>query len=312
MTTRRRFLTIVAGVGATLGLGAGAGVGAGPEAGLRRWQGVALGARATIALAHPQAARLIAAARAEIARLEAVFSLHRADSALARLNREGRLTAPPLDLVALLGLVGRVHRATAGAFDPTVQPLWALHARHAAAGAAPGRAALAEARALVGFEAVTVGPGEIAFARPGMALTLNGIAQGHIADRVAALLAAEGLPGALIETGEIRALGTRPDGSGWRVGLADASGATAAEIALADRAVATSAPRGTLLDAGGRVGHILDPRSGQPGGVWDSVSVTAPEAAVADGLSTAFCLMQRTGIDAALARFPGARLARIG
>lgn len=46
--------------------------------------------------------------------------------------------------------------------------------------------------------------GRIAFARPGMTLTLNGVAQGDVADLVAALLAAEGLEDALIDTGEIR------------------------------------------------------------------------------------------------------------
>jgi len=309
MTTRRRFLTILAGAGLA---GAAPGAMPGPAASAPepvRWRGVALGAEATIALAHPQAPRLIAAARAEIARLEAVFSLYRPDSALSRLNRDGAIAAPPLDLVALLGLARRVHRATAGAFDPTVQPLWRLHATHAVEGTMPAPDEIDAARALVGLDAVAVSPARIALARPGMALTLNGIAQGYIADRVGALLAAEGLPGALIETGEIRALGTRPDGSPWPVGLADGAGGVARRIDLADRAVATSAPEGTLLDHAGKVGHILDPRTGRPGGRWRSVSVTAGRAGVADALSTGFCLMSRAAIEAALAQFPDARLA---
>ncbi|MGM0583648.1 MAG: FAD:protein FMN transferase [Pseudomonadota bacterium] len=307
MTTRRRFLTILAGAGAGLALGPTPAAG-----GVTRWRGVALGARATIALAHPEAERLIATARDEIARLEAVFSLYREDSALMRLNRAGALEGPPMELVELLGLAGRVHGATGGAFDPTVQPLWRLHARYAAEGTRPPAEAVAEAQARAGFGHVRVSAGRVAFARDGMALTLNGIAQGYIADRVAALLAREGLPGALIETGEIRAIGARPDGTPWRVGLEDGAGGLAAEVALRDRAVATSAPAGTLLDAAGRVGHIIDPRTGRPGGRWRSVSVTAPSAGLADGLSTAFCLMEEDGIRVALARFPEARLAHIG
>lgn len=306
MTTRRRFLTIAAGIGAAAAVGAGR-----AEAPLKRWRGTALGARATIALAHPGAERLIAAARAEIDRLEDVFSLHRAQSALSRLNRDGALAAPPMELVALLALARRVSAATGGAFDPTVQPLWRLHAGNAAAGTPVPVREIAAVRALTGAEGIVIDPARIALARPGMALTLNGIAQGYIADRVAALLAGEGLQGALVETGEIRALGTRPDGSAWRVGLADGAGGVAGRIGLVDRAVATSAPGGTVLDAAGRIGHILDPRTGRPGGRWTSVSVTAPSAAVADGLSTAFCLMAREEMSRALARFPEARLASL-
>ena len=305
MMQRRRFLTILAGAGTGLALGTGAG------AQTARWRGVALGARARIEIDHPESARLLAAARAEIARLEAIFSLYRRDSALVRLNAAGAQDAPAPDLVRLLALAGRVHRATGGAFDPTIQPLWALHAAHAVQGTDPEPTALAEARARVGFDRVSVSPARIAFDRAGMALTLNGIAQGYIADRVAELLAAEGLPGALVQTGEIRAIGRRPDGSAWPVGVSDGAGGVAERIALADRAVATSAPRGTVLDTAGRVGHLFDPATGHPGGAWRTVSVTADSAAVADGLSTAFCLMQRPDIDAALARFPDARLAHL-
>jgi thiamine biosynthesis lipoprotein len=105
-----------------------------------------------------------------------------------RLNADGRLDAPPLDLVRLLELCGQLHRASGGAFDPTVQPLWAVLRRHFETRApslaeGPPAAALAEARARLGFPHIDCSSGRIAFARPGMALTLNGIAQGYIADR---------------------------------------------------------------------------------------------------------------------------------
>ena len=105
-----------------------------------------------------------------------------------------------------------------------------------------------------------------------MALTLNGIGQGYVADRVAALLEAEGLTNILIDTGEFRALGGHPQGGAWPVKLAQ--GGT---VALRGRALATSAPLGTTFDQAGRIGHILDPRSGRPvAGVWQAVSVSAP------------------------------------
>ncbi|MDT8853605.1 FAD:protein FMN transferase [Paracoccaceae bacterium Fryx2] len=294
--TRRRFIAISA---------AAAGLAALPaHADLFAWRGVALGAAASIHLAHPDAAAITARAVAEMARLEAIFSLYRADSALARLNESGELLAPPFELLECLALCGRVHAATAGRFDPTVQPLWALHARRYSEGTQPGAAEIAAARALVGWPDVSLASDAVRL-RPGMALTLNGVAQGFVADRVADLLAAEGLTDILIDTGELRALGGMPAGGGWPVTLT-----TGGRLALSGRALATSATLGTVFDQAGRVGHILEPHSGLPApNPWRQVSVSAPTAAVADALSTAACLMpDRATIEAALQGFDGARI----
>lgn len=93
------------------------------RASLRRWTGTALGARADIIL-PTVAMDLLPRLRAEIDRLEDVFSLYRPESALSRLNRAGRLDAPPLELVDLLGRARSFVALTNGVFDPTVQPLW--------------------------------------------------------------------------------------------------------------------------------------------------------------------------------------------
>ena len=310
--SRRRFLTISAAAVGVAGAGALAGYRA-TEARLYRWEGVALGTSASISLAHPEAARIVARARAEIARLEAVFSLYRADSALSRLNAAGSLEAPPFELLECLALCGRVHAATAGRFDPTVQPLWRTYADAWAAGAAPASQALAEARTLIGWGDVQLDARRITLARPGMALTLNGVAQGYIADRVATMLRAEGLTDVLVDTGEMRALGGHPKGGAWPVAL-DVEGTLLPNaVPLRDMALASSAPRGTTFDAGGTQGHILNPATGAPSAqVWRLVSVTAPQAALADALSSAFCLMGREDIVAALAAFPTARLAYLG
>ena len=95
------------------------------RAGTVRWRGVALGAEAEITLRGDpaRAERALAAARRSLAEAEALFSLYRADSALSRLNREGRLNPPPR-FAELMRLCDTLWRATGGRFDPTVQPLW--------------------------------------------------------------------------------------------------------------------------------------------------------------------------------------------
>ena len=297
---RRRFLTITAAASLLLAMPLRA-----QGAKLRQWHGVALGSAATIALDHPQADRLIALALAEIDRLEGIFSLYRPDSALARLNRTGVLDAPPFELLDCLSLCGRVNAASGGRFDPTVQPLWQAHAEAWAQGRAPNAARLADARALTGWGGVSVQPDRIALARPGMALTLNGVAQGVIADRVADLLRAEGLADVLIDTGEIAARGKTPDGADWPVTLTNGQ-----RLTLGDRALASSSPRGTVFDAAGLQGHILDPATGLPvRGAFDLVSLSAPRAGLADALSTAACLMPDTaGVTALAGHFPGTRV----
>ena len=284
--TRRRCLGLVAAT-AGLALARPAGAGAPPPT---RWQGTSLGARARLVIHHPEPAagrRLVALALAEIARLERVFSLYRADSALSQLNSRGRLEAPPLELVALLDRARTWSGWSDGAFDVTVQPLWALYRDHfadpGADPAGPPPAAVEAARRLVDHRAVEFGAHRVAFARPGMALTLNGIAQGYITDRVADLLRAEGLERVLIDLGEIRALGDAPGGRPWRVGLAGRGEA----LEVVDRAVATSAAGGTLFDAAGRHHHLLDPATGRPAAARRTVTVVAERATDADALSTA-------------------------
>ena len=308
--TRRRFIAIAA---AAAGLPlAATGVRA-ETAHLHRWSGIALGAAAEIVLHDADAARarrLIARCVAEIDRLEDVFSLYRPESAISRLNRDGRLAAPPLELVALLAEARVFSERTEGAFDVTVQPLWNLHAAHfARLGASPqGPAAadLARARALVDYHAIEIEPAEVRLARPGMAVTLNGIAQGYITDRVAALLQDAGMGDVLLDIGEVRALGRHPDGRPWRVGLRHAAEpeTIARTLALADRAVATSAGIASPFDASGRHHHLFDPATGRPAQAAGQVSVIAPRATTADALSTALAVSPPARAAAYAARFP--------
>ena len=100
--TRRRFIAIAAAMAATA---------VWPRTGtagmaMREWRGVALGAQATIRLAHPDAVaaqELLERCMAEVERLERIFSLYRPESALSRLNDAHSLEAPPFELVELLG-----------------------------------------------------------------------------------------------------------------------------------------------------------------------------------------------------------------
>jgi len=291
---RRRFLTI----SAAFGLAAST---AQADA-VIRWRGRALGASASMVLtglSEVQAEPILRAVEAELARLENIFSLYLEGSEIARLNATGKLTTPSQEMLDVLSLSSALHQASDGAFDPTVQPVWQALAQGGD---------LARAQAAVGWQHVRFDTAIVTLTRPGMGLTLNGIAQGYITDRIAALLRRRGLENVLIDMGEIVAIGTRPDRRDWQAGIGRPDGKVVHHVALRDRALATSAPYGTLLPAQGKPGHIIDPTNVSRRPKQTLVSVSAPLAAVADGLSTALCLLDPGRAKSTVASFAGAEI----
>jgi FAD:protein FMN transferase len=266
--TRRRFLLAAAVTGALGRIR--------PEHRARNWEwrGSALGGEARIVLSGPKdrAEAALEEVVAEIDRLEDIFSLHRPRSQLSCLNAIGVLAAPSRDLRNALAASARLRRLTGGAFDPAVQPLW----QHWAEGVAePAEAALGrvrDARIDIAADRITLSPGT--------ALTLNGIAQGIVADRVSELLTRRGFAPPLIDTGEIRL-----PGPGRRAVDLPAAGL---RLYVAESAVATSAPGALSFDPAGQRHHLFDPRSGTSPGWWRSITVIAPTAETADALSTGF------------------------
>lgn len=290
---RRRFLTIAAASAAVpAGLSHAATV-----TETATWQGVALGAPAQmslVGLSDADAAPIIADVVAELDRLEGIFSLYR-ESELTQLNRDGVLSAPSADLLNVLELSDALNKASGGAFDPTVQPLWL---------AKGGQGDVTDAQARVGWEKVSFDANEVRFGADNMALTLNGVAQGYVTDRIAAILRGAGLKDVLLDMGEVAALGHRADGNAWTAGVSTPAGAVVARVTLTDRALATSAPMATVLS--GKEAHIFRP-DGQEGAL-ELASVSASSAAVADGLSTALCLVDDATAQAMVAHFADARI----
>lgn len=296
--SRRRFIGITA---AAAGLSlVPFGRPAKAEAHLVTWRGQAMGAVASLQVHHHDrsvAERLVERALAEVHRLEQVFSLYRADSALVTLNRHGILVAPSKDLVAVLAACRRCWELTGGAFDPTVQVLWILYRDHFSRSDAdpdgPPEQLLHEALERVGFGRVTFDANRITLPRRGMGLTLNGIVQGYVTDRVVDILRAGGIGSSLVDMGEPRAMDSRPSGGPWRVGIADPlhPDRIGETLNVVDQAVATSGAYGFRFDVAGRFNHLLDPRTGASARLYRSVTTVMPSAMAADALSTAFSLM---------------------
>ena len=310
---RRRTLKIIAAAGGSLAaIRMGPAFGAAPQAYV--WQGTALGARASLTLYHVSNAegrRLVNAVGEELQRLESLFSLYRTDSAVSRLNAGGYVKNPPMDLIRLCSEARAISEVTEGAFDVTVQPLWKTYADYYRSGsidfAGPGLEAIDAALELVDYRGVDISPQKIRFEKPGMSVTLNGIAQGYITDRIADFLRNEGLRHVLIDLGEIRALDTHPAGRPWAVGLQDPDrpGQIAEVVHVDNQAVATSAGAGTHFGGDGANHHIFNPGSGRSSNIYSSISVVGKRATVADALSTGLYNLEPRRARAVLPGFPG-------
>jgi thiamine biosynthesis lipoprotein len=111
---------------------------------------------------------------------------------------------------------------------------------------------------------------------------LNGLGQGYATDRIADLITAHGFTHVLIDLGEQRALGSRPNGAPWLVTRFETSA-----IELYDGALATSEGSGCVLNSDGTIHHLFDPRTGRSTRHWRTITVHHRSAAVADALSTA-------------------------
>lgn len=309
--SRRRVLTLVAG-GAFAAWSPRAGRAAPPRRWV--WRGTALGAAATLVLHHPDvdyARQAVSACLFEVERLENEFSLYRSASALSRLNRDGALDEPSLDMRTLLEHSRAVSAASGGAFDITVQPLWRLYEDHFANRpgdtVGPAAAELERVLSLVDERRLAISPDRIAMGR-GMAITLNGIAQGYITDRIADLLRGAGWSDVLVDLGEIRTLGASPGGGPWTVAIERPASARRdlPNLRIANQAIATSSGAHTVFAAGGRHHHLFDPRTGKSAATCLQVTVTAPRATIADALSTALFIVPPGARADLLRRFAGA------
>jgi FAD:protein FMN transferase len=272
--------------------------------------GRALGTTVSLLALHVDARTAEAAlaeALAEVQAVDALMSLYRDDSQVATLNRVGRVESPDARVVEVLRYAQELSARTDGAFDVTVQPLWAAFTKAKERGGLPTEQELRAARDLVGDRQLVVSGDVLRLRDPAMAVTLNGLAQGYAADRALAALRRHGIAHALIDAGEFDTLGRKVSGDPWVLGVRDPrdAGALAARLAVDGRALATSGDYESFFTPDFRNHHIFDPAVGTSPTQLASVTVLATSALEADGLSTAFMVLGAERSLALAATLPG-------
>ncbi len=246
-------------------------------------------------------------AREEIRRLEALLSRFEPASALSVLNAHGRLDGPPPELAAVVDRSRTAFAASQGAFDPTILPVLQLVADAVGEGGEvrvdPADLRLALER--TGLERLRGGQGGLTMA-PGMALTLDGVAKGHIVDAAAGVLSRAGARRFLVNAGgDIRCAG-----GGWSVAVQNPAdphdGSDDKAVLRMDHgAVATSGGYEIRYGRHGLYNHVIDPRSGRSPRLTAGATVTAPTAAEADALSTAALVLRPRRAMAMVRALPG-------
>jgi thiamine biosynthesis lipoprotein len=259
--------------------------------------------------------RALLASERAVKSLEAAedrLSTWRDDSEMARLNAApaGQPVALSPALARDLGAARQCWEETGGAFDPSVGRLvraWGLRE----GGRRPAPAELTDAVAAVGLEALRLRQDSAIRERDSLLLEEGGFGKGAgLADALATLASDPSVRRALLDLGgQVAVVGHGDDH--WAIPVADPRQRDRPVVALLVQggSVSTSgnSERGIVVD-GQRLGHILDPRTGQPAPDFGSLTVWTSDPLRADCLSTGLYVM---GPEAALgwtARHPGVEI----
>lgn len=237
-----------------------------------------------------------------IAELEGLWSVTDTGSEIYKVNHSvGQPVAVSEETGELVSFALEMAEGTGGALEPTIYPVLTAWGFTTDENHVPAENEIAERLAGVGYDRVHVENGAITL-ETGTMLDLGAVGKGFAGDEAVRLLKEKGVSSALLDIGgNIQAIGTKPDGSSWRVGLKNPfSEGILGVLQVADEAVVTSGSyeRYFIGEDGKRYGHIIDPATGYPAdNGLASVTVISGEGKLCDALSTALFVMGLEGAE---------------
>lgn len=245
---------------------------------------------------HGAGAALLEEAAEEIRSLESLLSVTDPGSEIYQANHSGgetiSLSAPTRELLEdALALC----ETTGGALDITVYPAvraWGFTARKYRV---PEEAELSALTEHIDYTQVSLDDSRLTLP-DGMELDLGAVAKGWTGDRLMSLFREAGVTSAIVELGgNVQTLGTKPDGSPWRVAVQSPEGGYAGVLEITDKAVVTSGGYQRYFEQDGETYiHIIDPATGRPARTGlASVTIVSDSGFQGDGLSTALFVMGR-------------------
>ena len=243
--------------------------------------------------------------------LEMIFSRTREDSELYQVNHRTSSTVTISDELAEVIDCGlRYYELSEGKLDITIAPVLELWDFKNGMDSLPDEKELKKALERVDASAVHLSGNQLIFDRPDTEIDLGALAKGYAADRLKAYLLEQGAEHALINLGgNVNTLGTRPDGTGWRVGIQkpfEDRGVTDQVLKVTDQSVVSSGTYERYFELDGKFyHHILDPDTGYPAITGlAQVTIVSQDSLTGDALSTTCLLLGEEKAEKLLAQFP--------
>jgi FAD:protein FMN transferase len=246
------------------------------------------------------AKQVIAAAIADVARLEQRYSRYRSDSLLSEINRvatKGGSTTVDTETAGLLNYALTCYQQSEGLFDITsgiLRQAWRF-----SSGQLPSQHLIESLLGKVGWHQVHWQAPMLSFPIAGMEIDFGGVVKEYAADRIASLCWTHGIRHGIINLGgDIKIIGPQPDGSPWRVGIRDPRNKTdiLQTLNLTSGGLASSGDYERCIELNGvRYGHVLNPKTGWPVRHLAAVSVVADFCVVAGSASTIAMLKENQG-----------------
>lgn len=228
------------------------------------------------------------------------MSTYRKDSLVSRFNRLPAQSCMelPESMLSLVRYGSQLSEDSGGSYDLTVEPLMNLwgFGPDAHGERVPSAAEIAQVLQHIGHRHLHIEQQQLC-KDTDIKLDFDSIAAGFTVDQVSALLEQMGIHSYLTEiTGELKAVGLKPDGSAWRIAIeAPRNDEQVAQISLDldGYGMSTSGDYRNYFEANGNhYSHLFDPTTGAPiTHNLTSVTVIDRSARNADGLSTLLIVM---------------------
>ncbi|MGN0509009.1 MAG: FAD:protein FMN transferase, partial [Ruminococcus sp.] len=232
----------------------------------------------------------------KLTELERLWSVTGPDSDIHAVNHSaGQAVEVSTETLELVFFALQMAKETDGALEPTIYPILTAWGFTTEENRIPSDTEIAELLKNVGYEMVRTDGSSVGLEN-GMMLDLGAVGKGYAGDLAARVLLDNGITSALLDIGgNIQTIGTKPDGSPWRLGLRDPfSGGTLGILEISNMAVVTSGnyERYFIGEDGKKYGHIIDPSDGYPAeSGLASVTIIAKEGRLCDALSTSLFVL---------------------
>ena len=231
-----------------------------------------------------------------IQQVEGLWSVTDKDSEIYQANHSGGQPVTVSEETAeIISFALEMAQRTGGALDPTIYPVLTAWGFTTDSKQVPSQQQIAQLLEQVGYDRIQINGSELTVP-DGMELDLGAVGKGYTADLVTEILRRHGVTSALISLGgNIQSIGSRPDGSDWRLGIrAPWESGNLGVLTGSDAAVVTSGGYENYFDheQGNIYWHILDPSTGYPADSGlQSVTIVGREGKMCDALSTALFVM---------------------